>query len=155
MTHSLTDSLTHSLTMSPIELSWTAKNVLDVLNRFVWKICWEWPAECLRALLTKSAIIVFTIMTTMMICMLVGVGGWAECGTGHPTHHSQKDWQQLLFGSNQSPAPYCPLTLPLSTCNLCFCIGIFVFYVRMCLHVFQIKPILSLAPNLLLFDGQR
>ena len=135
-------------------LIYSLKYVLDVLDRFVWKICWEWSADCLRALLTKSAIIVFTIITTMMMCMLVGVCGWAECGTGQPTHHSQKDWQQLLFGSNQSPAPYCPFTLPLSTCNLCFCIGIFVFYVRMCFHVFQIKPILSLSPYLLLFDGQ-
>ena len=89
------------------------------------------------------------------VCWWMPPTGWAECGTGHPTHHSQKDWQQLLFGSNQSPAPYCPFTLPLSTCNLCFCTWVFVFYVRMCLHVFQIKPIKSLIPYLLLFDGQR
>ena len=128
-----------------------SKNVLDVLDRFVWKICWEWSAECLQALLTKSAISVFTIITRMMVCMLrMGFGGWAECGAGH----SQKDWQQLLFGSNQSPAPYCPFTLPLSTCNLCFCIWVFVF-VCVCIF-FQIKSILTLSsPYLLLFDGQR
>ena len=101
-------------------LIYSLKYVLDVLDRFVWKICWEWSADCLRALLTKSAIIVFTTITRMMMCMLVGVCGWAECGTGQPTHHSKKYWQQLLFGSNQSPAPYCPFTLPLSTCYLCF-----------------------------------
>ena len=109
-------------------LIYSLKNILDVLDRFIWKICWEWSAECLQALLTKSAFIFFTIITRMMVCMLrMGFGGWAECGTGQPTHHSQKYWQQLLFGSNQSPAPYCPFTLPLSTCNLCFCIWVFVF----------------------------
>ena len=118
-------------------------------------------AECLWAILTKSAIIIiyiilaiiiFTIITRMMVRMLVG---GQNVGLGsQPTTPKKTDSSSC---SDQTSPPL-PIVHSLCHCRpaICvFCIGIFVFYVRMCFHVFQIKPILSLSPYLLFLDGQR
>ena len=99
----------------------------------------------------KVPLYIFTNITRIMVCMLVG---GQNVGLGsQPTTPKKTDSSSC---SDQTSPPL-PIVHSPSHCivDLQFVFLHLGIYVRMCLHFFQIKPILSLSPYLLFLDGQR